>query len=237
MMPILHFVRRDHARAVGPEQQRLLVRVGASGRAPRHVAHRDALGDADRPARGRRRRPPGWRRRRRRAARRSPTRWRRSAPSPRATVSKIGMPSKSSPAFSGVTPATRPCRAVLAALPRVEQAGVAGDSLRDDLGVLVEQDRHVLVSFVGAAGRQALAAASTASLRGLGHGVRRDDRQAGLGRSSCRAPRWCPSCAPRAALQAHLLGRRDDALGDHVAAHDAAEDVDEDRLQLRDSAG
>ena len=31
---------------------------------------------------------------------------------------------------------------------------------------------------------------------------------------------------------AHLLGRVDDAAGDHVALHDAAEDVDEDGLDL-----
>src|SRR5690606_13183719 len=30
----------------------------------------------------------------------------------------------------------------------------------------------------------------------------------------------------------HFLDRGDDALGDHVAAHDAAEDVNEDRLDL-----
>src|SRR5690606_17856066 len=33
---------------------------------------------------------------------------------------------------------------VVAAHPRVELAGLAGDSLRDDLGVLVDQDRHAL---------------------------------------------------------------------------------------------
>ena len=32
--------------------------------------------------------------------------------------------------------------------------------------------------------------------------------------------------------EAHLLHRRDDALGDDVAAHDAAEDVDENALHL-----
>ncbi|GAB1395635.1 hypothetical protein MASR1M65_04120 [Saprospiraceae bacterium] len=34
-------------------------------------------------------------------------------------------------------------------------------------------------------------------------------------------------------MQAHLLHRGDDALGDDVAAHDAAEDVDEDALHVR----
>src|SRR5450432_720625 len=34
-------------------------------------------------------------------------------------------------------------------------------------------------------------------------------------------------------LEPELLGRRDDALGDHVALHDAAEDVDEDAFDLR----
>ena len=34
-------------------------------------------------------------------------------------------------------------------------------------------------------------------------------------------------------LQADLLDRGDDALGDDVAPHDAAEDVDEDRLHVR----
>ena len=45
------------------------------------------------------------------------------------------MPSKSSPAFFGLTPATKQCLAVgvLAAHPRVELAGLAGDALRDDL--------------------------------------------------------------------------------------------------------
>ncbi len=33
-------------------------------------------------------------------------------------------------------------------------------------------------------------------------------------------------------LEPELLGRRDDAVGDDVALHDAAEDVDEDRLHL-----
>ena len=33
--------------------------------------------------------------------------------------------------------------------------------------------------------------------------------------------------------QLHFLGRRDDAFGDDVAAHDAAEDVDQDALHRR----
>src|SRR5690606_16347695 len=33
-------------------------------------------------------------------------------------------------------------------------------------------------------------------------------------------------------LDVHFLDRGDDALGDHVAAHDAAEDIDEDRLHV-----
>ena len=33
-------------------------------------------------------------------------------------------------------------------------------------------------------------------------------------------------------VQIDLARRRDDALGDHVAAHDAAEDVDQDRLDI-----
>ena len=37
--------------------------------------------------------------------------------------------------------------------------------------------------------------------------------------------------------QLHVVRRRDHALGDHVAAHDAAEDVDQDRLRRSGPTG
>ena len=38
-------------------------------------------------------------------------------------------------------------------------------------------------------------------------------------------------------VQADLAGRGHDALGDHVAAHDAAEDVDQDAFDVRVATG
>uniref|UniRef100_A0A0N5A4I4 NAD-specific glutamate dehydrogenase n=1 Tax=Parastrongyloides trichosuri TaxID=131310 RepID=A0A0N5A4I4_PARTI len=78
----------------------------------------------------------------------------------------------------------------------VEAAGLAGQALNQDLGVLIDEDGHVsdLLAQLGVRAFQT-----------------HDQRH----------------------LQAHFLHRSDDALGDDVALHDAAEDVDEDALDLR----
>ncbi len=70
-------------------------------------------------------------------------------------------------------------------------------------------------------------------LRGVAETVRGNDIQPGLGENRL-------ALIDVGALQTHhqgdvdveLLGRRHDALGNGVAAHDAAEDVDQDALDV-----
>src|SRR5664280_108506 len=143
------------------------------------------------------------------------------------TVAKIGMPSKSSPAFFGLTPATKQALPlaysrhmrvwncpVLPVMPCVMTRVVLSIRMLMVCLGLLERGHH--------------------GLGGLGHRIGADDRQAGIGEQ------LLAEFLVRA-LHAHDQRHRevgglaggDDAFGDRVAAHDAAEDVDEDRLHLR----
>ena len=110
-------------------------------------------------------------------------------------------------------------RAVGNRLFGMEGALLAGEALADDLGVFVDEDAHfaLLHRLFGRIGQ---------TLGG-------DDRQ----------PRFGQQLAPEfdiGAFQPHdhrhldadFLHRLDDAFGDDVAAHDAAEDVDQHRAHL-----
>src|SRR5882672_3479762 len=73
-------------------------------------------------------------------------------------------------------------------------------------------------------------------LSGVGHVVGRDDRQSRVGEDLLAQIDVGPLQAHHQRHpQAHLLRRRHHARRDHVALHDAAEDVDEDRLQVRNA--
>jgi hypothetical protein len=65
----------------------------------------------------------------------------------------------------------------------------------------------------------------------VGHGVAADDRQSGLPARVALPAVDVVALEPNdeRELQPDLAHRLDDAGGDHVAVHDAAEDVDEDR--------
>ena len=50
---------------------------------------------------------------------------------------------------------------------------------------------------------------------------------------ACPPPRWSPARRTTSGMVSRALRGGDDPRGDHVAAHDAAEDVDQDALHLR----
>ena len=106
----------------------------------------------------------------------------------------------------------------------------AGDALDDDLGVLVQEDRHVLS--VPYCVRE-LGGLVGALVHGVGQG---HQRVVGLGAGCGGPPRRCcrrgarpAACWPRR----RALQRADDAVGDRVARGDATEDVHEHALDLR----
>ena len=106
----------------------------------------------------------------------------------------------------------------------MKRALLASEALADDARVLVDQDRHGLLprsgrdDLPGGVGQvggddqvQPALGEQLATLRRVGALDADDDRQ----------------------VQAEVASGADDAFGDHVAAHDATEDIDEDRLDLR----
>src|SRR5690606_30667297 len=111
---------------------------------------------------------------------------------------------------------------VFTAVMSVELAGFAGDSLGDDFGVFVDQDRHLQI--LG----KFLFGGSYDFLRSFGHGVGADDGQAGIGQQLL-AQLFVGTLHAHHQWNAEVdgLARSNDALGDDVAAHDATEDVDQ----------
>jgi len=110
----------------------------------------------------------------------------------------------------------------------VELAGLAGDALADDPGVLVDEDAH---------GSMFLTPAATTFLAASAEAVGRDDRRCRLA-ARIFLPVLHVRC-PRARTTSGtvkldgLRRRRRGPSAIVVAPHDAAEDVDEDRLHLR----
>ena len=68
----------------------------------------------------------------------------------------------------------------------------------------------------------------------LRHRVRRNNRQTGLGQNFL-AQLFIRAfhAHDQRHFQMHLLGRRNHTLGDHVAFHDAAENIDQNRFEVR----
>src|SRR5690606_16594481 len=145
------------------------------------------------------------------------------------TVPKMGMPSKSVPALRGWTPATKP------ALPFAysRQARVWNWPVLPVIPcVMTLVSLLIRMLIVGSSSSRAGRSRDHFLCR-LAHRVGRDDRQAGLGEDALALVLVGALHAHHERhLQAHGLGGGHHALGDHVAAHDAAEDVHEDRLQV-----
>ena len=138
-----------------------------------------------------------------------------------ATVLKTGQPSCVVPPLPGVTPPTT-FVPYAAALLGVERALAAGQALDEQARVLVDQDAHAPTYFSERSprddflGRLAPSVSAVVKLRPLS--------------ASICLP--CSTLVPSMRttighLHAEVLDRGDDALGDHVAAQDAAEDVDQ----------
>jgi hypothetical protein len=114
--------------------------------------------------------------------------------------------------------------AVIAATLGVEGTGAPGDALHDDLGVVVDENAH------------------DAAPRRRGHGFfravrqvhRRGDAQAG-GREDLAAllDAVALEADHQGPVEARVLHGLDNALGDDVALHDAAENIDQDGFHVR----
>src|SRR6185437_13307170 len=141
----LDFVGRDHARTVGPEQKR--VRLAHPVPGLDHVAHRNALGDADHQVQARIDRLVDRRRGKRRrhvddADGRAGRLFRLAhRPEDRDALEILAGLFRIHPGDEAVLAV-----GVIAAHPRVELSRLAGDSLRDHLGILVDQDAHLFVA-------------------------------------------------------------------------------------------
>ena len=105
----------------------------------------------------------------------------------------------------------------------MEGALRAGEALADDLGVLVDQDGHQFASLT------ALTIFSAASARFSAEVIFRPDSLQDL-LAELDVGAFQPD--DQRHVQVDLAGGGDHALGDHVAAHDAAEDVDQDALDV-----
>ena len=105
----------------------------------------------------------------------------------------------------------------------MEGALIAGEALADDLGVLVDKNGHYLEPFT----------ALTTFCGRIGEIVGGGDGEARLGEDFL-AQFDIGAFQPhhQRHLQRHFLGRGDDAFGDDVAFHDAAENVDQDSLHI-----
>src|SRR5271169_152967 len=117
-------------------------------------------------------------------------------------------------------------RAVVAAGARVELAGGAGDALGEDAGVLVYQNAHrINVLFADRLDHAA---------RRVGHVVGGDHLDARLGEDLLALFDVGPFHADHQRdAELDLARRVDHAARQHVALHDAAEDVDQHRLDAR----
>ncbi len=215
----LAFARRDHARAVGADQPRL----GAAQRALHlhHVEHRNAFGDADDQrhfrvdrfqdgvgGEGRRHIDRG------------------SVGADLLLGFAHGVEHRQAQmglAAFARRGAAHHLGAVGDGLFGMEGALAAGEALADDFGVLVDENGHYLEPFTALT---TFSAASARSLRG-------DDGEAGLGEDFL-AQFDIGAFQPhhQRHLQRNFLRRGDDAFGDDVAFHDAAEDVDQDALHI-----
>ena len=134
------------------------------------------------------------------------------------------LPSNFSPPRPGVD-ARDDLRAVLDHLLRVERAGAAGDALHEQPRVLADEDAHLLTSHRDRA--TTFCAPSAMVLAAwMARPLSFEDLASELDVRALEPD-------DERHLQPELLRRRDDAVGDDVALHDAAEDVDEDRLHLR----
>ena len=117
-------------------------------------------------------------------------------------------------------------RAVLAHLLGVERPGRAGDPLDDQLGLFSNENGHgYLLPLTSATIFCAPSAMSPAVVR-----ARPDSASIFFAELDVRPF----EAHDERHLEADLLDGGDDALGDGVALHDAAEDVDEDALHARD---
>ena len=227
MMPILHCAGRDDAGAVRADRGATL-RCALEARLAHadHVDHRDAFGDADDELAARvdrfEDRVGG-------AGRRNEDARSRSAPVS-FTASFDGVEDghlclrTSRRRAPGVTPRDD-LRAVLDHLLRVERARAAGDALDESL---VSLSTRMLICRPPFATAATIFCAPSAIVVG------------GLNREAALAQDLAPELDVRAFeahderhLEPELLRRGDDARRDDVALHDAAEDVDEDRLHLR----
>ncbi|EAU64946.1 conserved hypothetical protein [Stigmatella aurantiaca DW4/3-1] len=126
-------------------------------------------------------------------------------------------------------------RAVLQHLLRVERTGRARDALAEDLRIVIDEDAHGFLKGVWVSEEaRDLLDRRHGLLRGLPQVVRRGDGKA-------RVAQELLALLHVGALEPHhegdleldFLGGGDDALGDDVTLHDAAEDVDEHRLHRR----
>src|SRR5438067_3015574 len=138
------------------------------------------------------------------------------------------MPSKSSPAFFGLTPATK----ALLPLPYSRHVRVWNCPV---LPVM-----PWVITFVFLLTRMLIylslhtSRRSDGLLSGLGHVVRANDRQPGLGEDFlAQLLVGALHAYDEGDLELDLARCRDDPGGDGVALHDAAEDVDQYRLQAR----
>ena len=119
--------------------------------------------------------------------------------------------------------------AVVAATLRVEQAFFAGDALNDQASVFVQREQPWL--------QAPLAAANRPSRPRIGHLVGDDEIERCVLVQHADAPlrRWCPRGArppARCTVSPSSSHRRHDAARDAVRAGDAAEDVDQHRLDV-----
>src|SRR5262245_51609495 len=141
----------------------------------------------------------------------------------RRTVSKSGMPSASPPPLPGATPATT-------CVPYSRESRAWKAPIRP---MPWTTSRVSLVQRIAMLGPPR-ARRGDHALAGLAQRLGRCDVELRLGEDT-------PALLGVRALQPHderhldreLLRRGDDPLGDQVAAHDAAEDVDEDRAHVR----
>src|SRR5262245_35176985 len=139
------------------------------------------------------------------------------------TVSKSGMPSASPPPLPGATPATT-------CVPYSRESRAWKTPIRPMPWTSRRVSLPQRIATLGppAAGR------GDDPLPGLAQRVRRRDVELRLREDAAALP-GVRALEPhdQRHLDRELLGRGDDSLGDQVAAHDAPEDVDEDRAHVR----
>ena len=145
-------------------------------------------------------------------------------------VSKTGTPCSVSAALAGGD-AAHDVGAVLQHFLGVEGADLAGDALHQDRRRTIEKDAHAFTTFrlTVLLFFQAETARSAASASVLARMMGRPERARILRPSST----WVPASRTMTGTSDRvLLQRLDDAFGHPVAAVDAGEDVDQDRLDV-----